>query len=895
MIGQNIAHYKVTAKLGEGGMGEVYRATDTKLGRDVALKVLPEAFASDTQRMQRFQREAQVLASLNHPNIGTIHGLEELGATHALVMELVEGPTLAERIAQGAVPLEEALPIAKQIAEALEYAHSHGIIHRDLKPANIKLTTDGQVKVLDFGLAKALSDESSAQDISNSPTLSMAATKAGIILGTAAYMSPEQARGAVVDKRADIWSFGVVLFEMLTGRRLFAGDTASDTLAAVLKLEPEWNALPAQIPVAVRRLLRRSLEKNRKQRLHDIADARLEIEEALTEPVDQAISVGEPAPRPLRRGLPWALVVVFAMSTLVLAWQFARSPREGPAEAPATRSTLPLAVEFAFGGWTGSNLALSPQGTDLVFSGIRDGKRQLYLRKLNELEASPIPGTEGGHTPFFAPGGGRIGFFDQNWLKTLDLGTGLVANLCRALGSIGANWGADEIIRLTSGSAAGIYEVPARGGECKVVARPDFERGERSYRVSDTLPGGKGLLFTLVQSGADLAITYSVALRDSATGQHRVLLKGGSSARYAPSGHLVFSLEAKLYAVPFDLASLKVTGEPVPVVENVLGDRERVHFSLSSNGILATVPGGLRESQSSLQWMDRQGRARPVSIALGNYSQPAFSPDGRRLAVIGGHYQGSDIWVHDFSRGTFTRLTTNPTDDESPVWTPDGRRITFSSNRAGVMDLYEIPADGSAPEKSVLVRPGAQMAQSWLPDGKVLLFLEGPAAAPGNLWVMTREGSNAPLRAFLESPFKERCAQFSPDGRWVAYTSDESGRDEVYVRPFPAGSGKVQISVDGGDCSRWARNGRELFYQSGNKLMAVAVRPGAEFAADPPKALFEAPLRPDPTANLPDFDVSPDGQRFIIVRPEKEAGPTQIHLLANWTQELKRRGATGKQ
>jgi len=905
MIGQTIAHYHVTAKLGAGGMGEVYRATDSKLGREVALKVLPEAFAQDAQRMARFQREAQVLASLNHPNIAAIYGLEDGGAAHsagswqgqvqALVMELVEGPTLAERIAAGAIPLDEALPIAKQIAEALEYAHEHGVIHRDLKPANIKLTREGQVKVLDFGLAKALSDEPVAKEVSDSPTLSAAATKGGIILGTAAYMSPEQARGAVVDKRADIWAFGVVLFEMLTGQRLFGETTTSDTLAAVLRAEVTLDRLPKQTPAAIRRLLTRCLEKNAKRRLRDIGEARILLEESPS-PGMEVPSVPILRPARWKQVIPWSLTVLMTLVAISIGiWHLVsagmrefmgRIPPAGVAHmavpVPPTHR-LSLSLQPA--------LALSPDGTRLAYVASHAGTTQLYLRPLDALESSLIPGTEGASTPFFSADGEWVGFFADSKMKKVSLAGGQVLTVCDAPENRGATWGPDNMIIFTPApSPAGLYRVPAVGGKAEVLTTPDASKGERSHRWPYLLPGGKAVLFTIGALG-----TYDdglITVQRLDTGERKILVQGGMTAQYVPSGHLVYARSNTLLAVPFDPIELKITGPPVRVLEAVATESVSgvAHYAVSRHGSLAYAAGGLM-AERMLVWVDRKGATLPLSEMRRGFDNPRFSPDGRRLAVIV-RGPSQNVWVYEVERGAMSRLTVEPGGQFSPVWTPDGKRITYSSVLPTAANIFWRASDGSGAEERLATVSSAQYPSSWSPDGQVLVFTQVDSTTGFDIW-MLRRGEKNP-QALLRTPFAEFGSMVSPDGQWFAYTSNESGRYEVYVQPFPGLGAKVQISTEGGTSPVWARNGRELFFRSGDKIMAVPLTT-TPLRAGAPRVLFEGGYEPGSPHISSNYDVTPDGQRFVMVQAsDQEPAATRIRLVLNWSEELKRRVPSGK-
>ena len=729
--GTRLGHYDVTALLGEGGMGQVWQATDTQLNRQVALKILPDAFAADPDRLARFTREAQILASLNHPNIAAIYGIEEAEGTRALVLELVEGPTLADRISKGPIPLDEALPIAKQIAEALEAAHEAGVIHRDIKPANIKVREDGNVKVLDFGLAKAL-DPNPEGDPSQSPTLTAAATQMGVIMGTAAYMSPEQAAGRRVDKRADIWSFGVVLFEMLTGQRPFTGETVSHVIGGVLRLDPDWHTLPDDTPPLLRRLLRRCLQKERTHRLRDIGDALTDLDDAATaQPSDE---VGATAQAGWRRAVPLiATLLVGGLITGVAVWnlvpEVVRPVARFVVSTPETEPPSP--------GASSVNFAISPDGSRIVYVVGTFPSVQLYVRSLDQLAGTRLGD---GADPFISPDGMWVGFgstgtgtADQTVQRISITGGPPVTLFEHRAGLRGASWGPnDTIIFASSQPGTGLFRAPAGGGEPVVLTTPDAEQGERAHLWPEFLPDGGSVLFTIVK-GAGTQNT-EIAVLDLATGQQKSLVAGGSTPRYAPTGHIIYGAEDTLMAVPFDLDRLTVTGAPVPVVEGVTTRLTgAVAYSVSANGSLVYVPRGSVTGLRTLVWVDREGRAEDVGAEPKVYNAPRLSPDGNRVALLVRDGAGNvDIWVHDLARNTSTRLTFDPGLDMYPLWTLDGARVVFSSNRdGGGRSLFWRAADGTGQVDRLTTSPAnSQSPWAWLRDGRTLVFQEGIPLSP---------------------------------------------------------------------------------------------------------------------------------------------------------------------
>jgi len=890
---ETIAHYRITAKIGEGGMGEVYRATDTKLGREVAIKVLPEAFAQDPDRMARFAREAQVLASLNHPNIAAIYGVED----RALVMELVEGPTLA-----GPMAVEEALPIARQIAEALEYAHEKGIIHRDLKPANIKVTPEGRVKVLDFGLAKALSSEGSAGDPASSPTLTMRATVAGVIVGTAAYMSPEQARGAAADKRADIWAFGVVLYEMLTGRQIFGGDTISDSLAAVLKSDPDWSALPAETPPAIRRLLRRCLERDRKRRLPDIADARLEIDEAPE--VGQAIASRGLPLTDTRSGLRWWNAALAAVALAGMAVAVIHFRETTPPPAPV-RFQIPAPEKTSFGNY---GMAVSPDGRRLAFIALgAAGQSMLWVRPLDSVAAQALPGTEGAaFLPFWSPDSRYLGFLVQGKLKKIEATGGPPQTLCDFPGTlIGGSWSRDGVI-IFGAPDSGLYRVPQAGGVPTKLTTLEASWGELGHLRPWFLPDGQHFLYINRTTRAEDQAIYLATLDGSS---RKRLVDAKQAGVYAPpepgseNGHLLFLREGILMAQSLDSRRFELVGEPFPVAELVGSTLALGYFSVSANGMLA-YRSGASGSGRQLVWFDREGKPQGTLGPPATYNDLAISPDGKRVAAGQLDSTGNwDIWMLDVARGVPTRFTFDPAQDQYPVWSPDSKRLVFASNRGtgGTFDLYRKDVGTSANEE-LLYKSGATVGLrpfGWSPDGNHLLYSVNDPKTRYDLWVLPNPAGNSAERKpapYLQTPFDETQGQFSPDGRWIAYTSDASGvgQYQIYVQSFPRGAGEFQISTGaGGTQPRWRRDGKELFYIGADgKLMAVEVKTAPRFEAGVPRPLFDTRMVYAGLRNVFFFyDVAPDGKRFLINTAFNAAeGPAAepITVVLNWRAAVNR-------
>jgi len=886
-VGTKLGPYEIAAPLGAGGMGEVYRASDTKLKREVALKVLPELFANDAMRMARFEREAQVLASLNHPHIAHIHGLEESNGIRALVMELVEGHTLEERITHGPIPLEEALPVAKQIAEALEYAHEKGVIHRDLKPANIKLTPDGQVKVLDFGLAKALEGDAGEVNVSTSPTISAAATRAGVLLGTAAYMSPEQAKGKAVDRRADIWAFGCVLFEMLTGKPAFGGETITDTLAAVVRAEPEWTQLPGKIPGGIRRLLQRCLLKDPKRRLQAIGEARIALENYLASPGAEEKIVKESSGKLVFAAFGFgAAGIMSAILFGVLYWS--RAP-EKPHIVRSYIKAMPnssFVVTAQQGGF-----AISPDGVRLAYVAQNaEGRALLWVRPLDSLEAQALAGTEEASFPFWSPDGRYIGFFASGKLKKIEASGGPPLTLCDAPNPRGGAWNQEGVILFAPNLNVPLHRVSASGGTPIPVTSLDHpERGVTTHRWPQFLPDGRHFIYvagtplTPRENPVNAIMVGSLDSKES-----KLLLHSHASAQYV-SGQILFLRQSTLMAQPFDAKRQELTGDAFPIADPVLESELTLYsmFSAAENGLLAYMEGTSSASRELL-WLDRTGKKVGEVPGSDTYMSPRISPDGKKIlyTVVGPWYE---VWSYDMSLGVKTRLTFGTGSGRahlSAVWSPDGQRIAYMSIRAGKWGLYEKAADGSGNEEVLMEETQyIKYMNDWSPDGKYLSFQQ-TLQGVNEIWLLPLTGERKPI-PFLQSQFAANLSSFSPNGKWLAYCSTESGEQKVYVVPFPGPGGKWQVSPGGGCYARWRRDGKELFYLSpDNKIMSAEVKTdGSSFAIGAAKPLFETRVY---RSTFGGYDVTADGQGFIICYEPGQPN-VAITLVENWDADLKKK------
>jgi len=884
MTNKSLAHYELVEKIGEGGMGEVFRARDTKLGRDVALKFLPDALAADAERLGRFEREARLLASLNHAHIASIHGFEQVGAQRFLVLEMVEGEDLSKRIARGPVPVEEALPIARQIAEALEAAHDEGIVHRDLKPGNVVVTPQGSVKVLDFGLAKAWESDAPSSNLSHSPTvLTNSPTVAGVILGTAAYMSPEQARGRTVDRRADIFAFGCVLFEMLTGRQAFAGDTVSDTLAAVLRAEPEWEALPSDTPRAIAKLLRRCLDKDPKQRLRDVGEGRIVIERVLAGHDDPDPNAAATAPAAKSRGgvLPWALAVVFALVAAAAGTAYLMTPKQ---EAPVLRTSVlpPENVRFNLRGVHPGPVTISPDGRRVVFTGRRSGGTSvLFVRDLDATEARPLPGTDGAGYPFWSADGRSIGFFAEGKLKRVDIAGGPPLTLCEAPYGKGGSWGRDGRIVFAPSFNTPLHIVSENGGETTPVTEIIQSRGDNSHRFPWLLPDGDHFLY-FVRSGGEGSAIHAGSISSD---EDKEIMRATSNAMYA-SGYLLFLRESTLMARPFDPDKLEFTGDPVPVgdpVRYIPGAMCGIFSASQDNGMLV-YQGGASVPGAKIVWRNLEGEEIDSFDDIVQQDNLSVSPDGKQICAdvfdnVGGT---ADIWIYDVARRIRTRFTFDPANDINAVWSPDGRRIVFASNRGGTSSLFVKNFGGASNEDLLLELDANLYANDWTRDGRYVVVQRVDSTSTGDLWALPMDGGGEPFPV-ANSPHGEYDGRVSPNGRWMTYDSDESGKFEVYVTSFPTSGRKWQISSGGGTNPEWSPDGKAIYYTGNNAFYAVETDPGeTTFGVGAGRELFES-------NTAISYRVDPSGDKLVIIEDADEGGVNPLTLVTSWVDDAKSR------
>ena len=883
--GGQIGPFRIERELGRGAVGVVYLAHDTKLDRPVAIKSLPAEVMANPKARSRFSREARLLASLNHPNIATIYDeFQEAEDVAYLILEYVPGQTLAEQIAKKPLKLEEALTIALQIAEAVAAAHEHDVIHRDLKPGNIKITPEGKVKVLDFGLAKVVGGEGLDQHST--------ITEPGRVIGTPAYMSPEQARGKPTDKRSDIWSFGCVLYEMLTATVPFKGETISDTLACILEHEPNWQALPQTTPANIRSLLRHCLKKDPRRRLQHIGDAGIEMDETLSSLTVSVATVEKARPAGLRRLIAAIACLVFvAVAASLVTWSLKPAP---PPRQPARRFIIRPETSFEFEALWHRALALSPDGRRLAY--VEEGsdkRRRIYLQELDEFKARPLPGTEGAISPFFSPDGQWVGYADhfQRKLKKVSVKGGEPMILCECPEFRGGSWGTDDTIIFTPVYLGGLWRISASGEGLEELTVPDANQSELGHIWPQILPGGKAVLFTNRRKGG-LGNQFEVYSLE--TGQRRPLFKGGTYARYVPTGHIVYARKETLYAVRFDVQQLQVVGSAVPVVPDVMTPGSAsAQFTISRDGTLAYIPVQARSAELRPVWVDRNGQVEPLPGATPRgYDKVRISPDGTQVAFAILDGGNRDVWIYDLTRHTLNPLTSDGK-SRAPIWTPDGKRVVFCSYRDGKDQLFRQSADGSGEPELVATIGGWPMSCS--PDGKEILFLTVDSKHPmlgDDISVLPFEKQNGKPhpRLFIQRNLNQRHAIWSPDGRWVAYSSDESRRWEVYVEPYPGPGPKIMVSTEGGYQPVWSQDGKELFYRSGNKMIAATIETKPEFRVINFEELFEGRYL---TTIYHNYDVASDG-RFLMIQEPQESTPLGINVVLNWFEELKRLVPTGK-
>ena len=884
--GQQLLHYRLIEKIGEGGMGVVWKAIDTTLDREVAIKVLPDMVAASPERLARFEREAKVLASLNHPNIAAIHGLEEVDGDHFLVLELIEGEDLAERMGRGAIPVDEALRLAAQIAEALEAAHENQVVHRDLKPANVKLTPDGRIKVLDFGLAKVWAPDASDSSLSFSPTITAAMTQAGVILGTAAYMSPEQARGQDVDKRSDIWAFGVLVYEMLVGVQLFAGETATDILGAIVHRKPEWESLPKNTPPGLVRLLKRCLTMELPERLRDIGEARYALAH-----LDDEVLAESATPKETKTAWPWKLAagLFFLLSAILIATAVfsGNAPREVlqvSIEPPEGQRVMSIAER-------GGQVRISPDGGSITFVAQDEaGETQVWVRPLDARNARAVPGTEGGSRPFWSPDSRSIGFFAGGKLRRVSLDGGGSLTVADATSGRGADWSAAGIIVFAPTPGAKLQRVSAAGGQAVDVTLFAEEKNgrESSHREPRFLPDGEHFLY-LAQSSEVSGWKVFVGNVDGAAGHFVTTTTGG--AFYA-EGYLLTLQGTTLVAQKFDADSFVLSGDPMPVAENITIDPNFGIgvFSAGPRGLLAYESGSTVNQK--LTWVSADGVDEQAFGMADNYEQFDLSPDASRVAVTIQETDGlRDVWILDLKRGTRTRLTFSskdqPQEHGEPLWSPDGKWIAYISNRSGNWDVYRKPTDGVGKEELLISAEEDLWCYDWSQDGKYILYgheIEEHNNAE-DLIAFPVSGDGEPIRV-TNAPFHEWPGVFSPDSRWVAYDSPESGQREIYVVPFPGLEGRWQISAEGGRYPRWSPDGSRLYFWSHSRLMMAPVQgQGSTFEV----GVVEEVLKVSWGAASETWAIHPDGDKFLVLAPDGQLGNVSISLFLNWQDELGRR------
>ncbi|MDQ3168852.1 MAG: protein kinase [Acidobacteriota bacterium] len=880
--GARLGPYTIMAPIGAGGMGEVYRARDSRLDRDVAIKILPEAFAADPERLARFEREAKTLASLNHPHIAQIYGIEN----DALIMELVDGEDLSARIARGPMPSAEALPIAQQIADALEAAHERGIIHRDLKPANIKVSADGAVKVLDFGLAKAIEGREADGDPRNSPTMSLAGTRAGMVLGTAAYMAPEQARGHAVDRRADIWAFGVVLFEMLSGAQVFGGETISDVLASVLKNDLDWNALPADLPAPIVALLRRCLNPDRKARLRDIGEARIAIAGFLADPRARVEPAPGTAPASSRA---WQIAVAALAVTLIASIGTLAFRVRAPVETSRRFIVAPPTGVSAYVSGRPS-VSMAPDDWTVVFVGLDNGVPHLFVRGPSDFDPRRLAGTVGASNPEFSPDGRTVVFFAENRLKTMALDGG-TASLAPVNDPRGISWVDDATLVYTPESIGGVLELSINGGPPRALTTIDEKAGERTHRWPHALPGGRWVLFTVgMTASPDNYDDSRIDAVDRQTGERRAVFQNASMARHAPTGHLVFARGGSLFAVRFDASTVTVSGTPVSILQGLGGDLTTgaAHMSWSRNGTFAYVPGDVSGGLRQLAWSDLKGARQSIPLPPALYNDVRLSPDGTRAAVAQGSSGLADLWVYAFARGTYTRLTFTGV-NATPVWSANDRDIYYTAiDTAGSRTtIFRTSADGGG-EHVPLTTIAATRAYVKHVDREgrwALIDYVAFGGARSNVGrVALTDG--ATIEPLVDTRADEYGAALSPDGRFVAYHSDEDGQPQVFVRELARSTGRWQVSNAGGEEPMWAPDGHAIYYRLEGRLMRVPVDTRTAFQTGLPALVLSDVYNMRSDTGL-SYDPHPDGTRLLMIRAADVTSGGSVRLITRWFDELR--------
>jgi Tol biopolymer transport system component len=863
-------------------MGEVYKARDTRLERMVAVKVLPSHMASSPETRQRFEREAKTISQLSHPHICALYDVGREGETEYLVMELLEGETLSDRLAKGPLPLEQTLRYGVEIADALDKAHRQGIVHRDLKPGNVMLTKSG-VKLLDFGLAKAMAPTALRGSLTSLPT-QQGLTQEGTILGTFQYMAPEQLEGKEADARTDIFAFGAVLYEMATGKKAFSASSQASLITAIMSADPPAiSTVQPMSPPALEHIVKKCLAKDPEDRWQNAADLGSELKWVAGAGSQAGAAAPVVARRRNRERLAWGVAALCLLGVLAFALALLRRP--APASAKSAWLSMLLPSDAPIASYGAQTLAFSNDGTRLVYPADHGGTTQLYMRSLDRLEAAPVRDSEGALSAFFSPDSRWLGFFAGTRLMKVPVEGGVPQTICEAAEVRGASWGLDDAIVFSTGTS-GLRRVSASGGTPRLLLSPDVKRGENAFYFPEILPGGEAVLFTTLVGSTRASV---VSLK---TGARRDLTEG-NGAHYCPSGHLVFARGGSLFAAPFDVKRLELTGPAVSVLDGVMivSPYSSPLFGLSAGGALAYAPG--LPPRETLVAVDRQGKAEPLAAEPRHYEEPRFSPDGKRLAVTI-RAENPDIWILDISRGTSARLTFESGEDETPVWTPDGGKVAFSADRAGhPRAIYTKPSDGSGAEERLVESETHPHVGAWSPDGRTLVYTEFDPVFSGDIWVLTL-GEKVERRLWLRTPFNERAARLSPDSHWLAYVSNESGRDEVYVQPFPGPGGKWQISVSGGTEPVWSHAGSEIFYRSGDKMMAVRVASGRGFSVETPRVLFEGRFVPTRRGDAA-YDVSPDDRRFVMVQRDIQSVATHLNVVLNFSEELKGRAPTGKQ